>query len=470
MMNLHLYNKANSIKRLKFFFSLFILLFFAACQYDDDTPAPVEDSINGLWFVADKGWIWEFNDGKDVFYNVNATGCSIQNDNFNLEDFYGFKVDLVSATELIVTTDLSDSEIKFTRLLNQNPFCLPDQVSATEDPKVNFDHFWNIFNDYYAFFETRNINWSQYESLRDQVTADNLYDILEELVLLLEDGHVSIIDEKKDIQIESGDQILFERLNVNLNGDLTIEDIDDYDTLVNQKVKTIILKYLGGNFEIDQRDNILWGLINDDIGYINILEMGGYGTNFSDELATLNTVLDTMMTDLKKAGVSKLIIDIRFNSGGYDTVALNMASRFMDKERVSYFKKARLGNGFTENRSFSVGPSGDFQFNEDIILLTSPYTVSAAELFTLCVKELPYVTIVGENTSGTFSTILQHVLPNGAVIGLSNEIYSDAQGVVYEAVGIGPENQENRVPFLSSSDFQEEKDSGVERAIELLEK
>ena len=141
----------------------------------------------------------------------------------------------------------------------------------------------------------------------------------------------------------------------------------------------------------------------------------------------------------------------------------------MDQERLSYFKKARLGDGFTENKPFFVGPQGNFQFTDDIVLLTSPYSVSAAELFALCLKDLPNVTVVGENTSGAFSTILEHVLPNGAEIGLSNEVYTDAQGVSFEVVGIGPQTPENRVPFLSTQDFQEEKDSAIDYALEILD-
>ncbi len=448
---------------------VFLLLIFTACQSDDDTSIPTDNDIDeGFWLVADKGWVFEFTEGKDVFYTINAAGCSIQDDDFIAEDFFGFTLNQVNENEIIGTSDLSDSEIKFTRLPNQNPNCLPDQISATKDPKVNFDHFWNIFNDYYAFFETRNIDWSQYKSLRDQVTEDNFYDTLEGLAHLLEDGHVSIVDDKNNIQIESGNPKLFERLNANLSGDLIIENGDDYDALFNQKAITIVTKYLGGDFEIDERENIIWGLVNNDIGYILVSTMQGYGTNFSNELSALNTVLETIMNDLKASGVSKLILDMRFNDGGHDTVALHMVSRFMDQERISYFKKARLGDGFTENKSFSVTPKGDYQFTGDIILLTSPYTISAAELFTLCVKDLPYVTIVGENTGGAFSTILEHTLPNGATVGLSNEIYSDTQGEVFEVVGIGTENQENQIPFLSTLDFQEEKDSGIERALELL--
>ncbi|GMN11275.1 hypothetical protein MTsPCn9_11180 [Croceitalea sp. MTPC9] len=462
-------NEVHSVMNKKWYLILVVFSFFA-CQKDDERPLiPIDDPLQGYWEVAEKGWIFEFKEGSDVFYNVNTAGCSIQDADFNPIDFIGFTITQVSDNELIGTSDLSDSDVLFTRLLDQNPSCLPNQISITEDPIVNFDHFWNIFNDYYAFFEARTVDWSQYESLRDQVTEANFYDTLETLAYVLEDGHVSIVDENNDVQIESGNPRLYERLNANISGDLIIESADDYDALFNQKTATIVTEYLGGNFEIDEREKILWGTINNDVGYILVSTMEGYGTNFENELSSLNAVLDTIMNDLNESGVSKIIIDMRFNDGGYDTVALDIASRFMDQERISYFKKARLGNTFTENKPFSVAPKGNFQFTENIVLLTSPFTVSAAELFTLCLKDLSYVTVVGENTNGAFSTILTHVLPNGAEVGLSNEIYSDANGLVFEVVGVGPENQENMVPFLSTSDFEEEKDSGIDRALEILD-
>ncbi|SHJ40471.1 S41 family peptidase [Aquimarina spongiae] len=447
---------------------VFLLFFIVSCQSDDDTVSSGDSIDDGFWEVVEKGWVFEFTNGTDVFYNFNSAGCAIQDANFVPENFFGFTLDQVNENEIIGTSELSDSEIIFTRVQNPNSNCLPGMISETEDPTINFDHFWNIFNDYYAFFEARNIDWSQYESLRDQVTEENFYDVIEELAYVFEDGHVSIFDEENDVEINSGDPKLLERLNANLGGELLIESETDYSNLVDRKVNTIIGEYLGGNFEIDDNQRMVWGLINNDVGYIIIGSMEGYGTSFDNELTALNTVLDQMMSDLEESGVSKLVIDMRFNDGGFDTVALDIVSRFVDQERVSYFKKARLGDGFTENIPFSVGPKGNFQFTDDIVLLTSPYTISAAELFTLCMKDLPYVTIVGENTNGAFSTILTHILPNGAEVGLSNEIYSDAQGEVFEVVGIGPQNQENQVPFLSTLDFQEEKDSGIERALELL--
>ncbi len=162
-----------------------------------------------------------------------------------------------------------------------------------------------------------------------------------------------------------------------------------------------------------------------------------------------------------------MIIDVRFNQGGFDKVSSDIASRFTNQEHIAFSKKARLGDSFTEDQIISLSPKGDFQFNQDIVLLTSPLTASAAEIFALYLKDLPYVTIVGENTNGGFSDILTHALPNGAIIGLSNEIYSDMNGVVYEGIGVGPV-AENRVPFLFNDDFSKNIDGGIEKAIKIL--
>ncbi|SEK88560.1 Peptidase family S41 [Aquimarina amphilecti] len=451
---------------LKKYFLVLILVFLVGCKSDDDTPIIIEDTINGFWLAEDKGYVIEFTDDQDILYNVNTSGCSIADDNFKIEELAGLQLEMLNNNELIGRSELIASDIKFIRLENQNEFCLPDQISETDDPKVNYDHFWNIFNDYYAFFETRNVDWSQYEDLGEQVTSENFYQVIGELVLLLNDGHVAIDDEENNISIDSGVHGLLERLNASLSGDLVIDSDEVYDKLYNQRLEVIALKYLGGEYELDESGNIAWGII-DNVGYVNILGMEGYSDDESIELQILNSILDEMMDDFKNSGVSKLIIDVRFNGGGYDMVSIEIASRFVDQERLVFSKKARLGDSFTETTSVSVSPKGDFQFTDEIILLTSPLTASAAEIFTLCMKDLPYVTIVGDNTNGVFSDILVHVLPNGAFVGLSNEVYSDAQGVVYESIGVGP-LEENRVPLFSNDDFVEEKDSGINKAVEIL--
>ncbi|WP_025664499.1 S41 family peptidase [Aquimarina megaterium] len=464
-MNLH-----NGIINLKRCFLILSVILFTACKSDDDQPEPEpEKTINGFWLAEDKGYVVKITDTTKVLYGINSIGCTIIENNFVPEESWGVPLDLIGPDKLVGAPELSASSIEFKRLLNQNEFCLPNQIANTKDPKINFDHFWNIFNDYYAFFETRNVNWSQYKNLREQVTSDNFYDILQELVFLLKDGHVGIDDEANNIAIDAGSPDLISRLNSSLRGNLLIQSGEDYNTLYNQKLQTIAVKYLDNEFKADEKGKIVWGMIGNDIAYINILGMEGYSDTTKNEMEILNSVLDKIMNDLKGAAVSKLIIDVRFNGGGYDMASVNIASRFLDHERLAFSKKAKLGSGFTKSTSVSMTPKGDFQFKEDIVVLTSPLTASAAEVFTLCMKDLPYVTLVGDNTNGVFSDILAHTLPNGASIALSNEVYSDVNGKVYEAIGVGP-SEGNRVPLFSNDDFVNEKDSGIERAITLLNK
>jgi carboxyl-terminal processing protease len=72
--------------------------------------------------------------------------------------------------------------------------------------------------------------------------------------------------------------------------------------------------------------------------------------------------------------------------------------------------------------------------------VTSDMTVSAGEVLTLALRALPQVTHAGEATRGAFSDVLEKTLPNGWIVELSNEVYTDNQGIVWEGRGITPEH------------------------------
>ncbi|EZH74906.1 hypothetical protein ATO12_09235 [Aquimarina atlantica] len=459
-------NKYYGISIVKTFVFLFLIFLGFACHFDDDLPKI--SSKKSFWYSESKGYILEISKNKTKLYSTSTAGCTALSDDFKSEDFFGIEINEIDANTIEGESDLILSNLVFTRLPEQKESCLKNQLSKTKDPKINFDHFWNIFNDYYVFFETRGVDWSIYQKIRDQVTEDNFYDILEQIVVTLEDGHVRITDEKNNVEIKSGLPSLMTKLNAHLEGDLVIDTSDKFKKIINQKAAIITEKYFENIFQQDERGNIFWGLMEGEIGYINISGMDDYSNDFNNEIDALNEVLDKVMNDIEASGVSKLILDIRFNGGGFDKISLDIASRFIDHEQFVFSKKERLGNSFTSDQVVSINPKGDFQYTGDIILLTSPITASAAEIFALCMKDLPYVTIVGENTNGIFSTVLTHTLPNGASVGLSNEVYSDANGVVFEAIGIGPDTEENRIPFLSTIDFKNNIDSGIEKAIALL--
>jgi C-terminal processing protease CtpA/Prc len=110
-----------------------------------------------------------------------------------------------------------------------------------------------------------------------------------------------------------------------------------------------------------------------------------------------------------------------------------------------------------------VEPDGPRQFTGKVIVLTSPLTASAAEVFLMAMQTFPYVTIMGEPTSGGYSDILFRQLPMGWSFGLSNEVYRASDGEIYEKIGLPP----NVVVPLSPDSFADGTDAILDAALEL---
>jgi carboxyl-terminal processing protease len=64
--------------------------------------------------------------------------------------------------------------------------------------------------------------------------------------------------------------------------------------------------------------------------------------------------------------------------------------------------------------------------------------VSAGDTFTLMMREFPNVTHVGQRTSGSLSNSLRKFLPGSFSVFISNEIYLDPRGELFEVRGIPP--------------------------------
>ena len=444
------------------FLIVFIIsyLCLAGCTSNDDMPASTID----FWYTPQKGYVLERSAENMKLYGVSTSGCTLIDDDLISENYAGIEFNL-NGDQLIGSSNLLAGNIIFDKLNDVNDFCNINAIVPSDDPQVNFKYFWDIFNDYYAFFELRNVNWQNNLTLSSTVTSTNLYDVLESMILPLKDGHVSIINE--EVNINSNRTNLLEIINSNLSSSEAIENTAELFLVLGQRISFINSNYLNGQFNSDSNGNMIWGLINNEVGYFNVVTMEDYAS-VDQEVLTVNNLMNQVMEDVQQANIDKLIIDLRFNTGGHDGIALEIASRFITNKNTVFTKKSKNAAGFTDEQIITLAPKGNFQFTGEIVLLTSPMTASAAEIFTMCLKALPNVTIVGQNTNGVFSEILTHRLPNGTFIGLSNEIYSDNLGNVFEGIGIGPK-QENIIPFLSTNDFNNSIDSGIERSLDIFE-
>jgi len=118
--------------------------------------------------------------------------------NFEVAQF--FNEPKLSNDSAFLTTNPTDNlafEAQLERLDALPEICTGDNLITEQTPTATFEHLWHTFNDHYAFFEKRGVDWdAQYDELRpivnDAMSDSDLFDVIEALLEPLDDGHVSL--------------------------------------------------------------------------------------------------------------------------------------------------------------------------------------------------------------------------------------------------------------------------------------
>ena len=196
-----------------------------------------------------------------------------------------------------------------------------------------------------------------------------------------------------------------------------------------------------------------------EFGYIRILELEGV------DKRSLTAALHKIARDVK--ALKGIIIDIRDNPGGEDRIAVTIINRFCDRKRVAFHRKTKIGpgkNDFTPLKTWHLEPHDDTQFTGPIVLLTCDAVYSGGEVFALAIKQLPYVTIIGDHTNGIFSYQLEKKLPNGWEYCLSYQVYLSADMVCYEGKGVPADIE----LFNKKGNIENDIDPLITRALRVL--
>jgi C-terminal processing protease CtpA/Prc len=218
---------------------------------------------------------------------------------------------------------------------------------------------------------------------------------------------------------------------------------------------------------------IAYGDLSDGLGYLRMAGFSGFSESGSaiDDEAELTRALEEIFTADRVAKLKGLIIDVRWNGGGSDELALQLAGRLSDTTYVAYAKQARKDPSdpkiFTKPQSFSVEPASGPEFTGPITVLTSSLTFSAGETFTQAMLgRTPAPIRIGGNTQGIFSDVLRRNLPGSTVVfGLPNEEFITAQGFSFDGLGVPPDIC---VPTFNEADLAAAKDPAMDAARKLL--
>jgi C-terminal processing protease CtpA/Prc len=324
------------------------------------------------------------------------------------------------------------------------------------DPERNFEVLWKTFHDRYPFFDLRDVDWKkQYDTYRPNVTNktsdDELFDIFCQMLAPLHDGHVEL---KARTGGARKTRYYCPEKETRFLREFTKREIKQ---LFKTTEKTLLSHGFGKPTETEAW--MLHYCRSREFGYLRILELEGVSRR------RLTAALRKIARDFK--ALKGMIIDIRDNPGGDDSLAITIINRFCDRKQVAFHRKTKIGpgkNAFTPLKTWYLRPQGDAQFTGPIVLLTCDAVFSGGEVFALAIRQLPHVTILGDHTNGIFSYQLEKRLPNGWEYCLSYQVYLSADMVCYEGKGVPADIELSN----KMADIENDIDPLIARALRLL--
>ena len=154
-------------------------------------------------------------------------------------------------------------------------------------------------------------------------------------------------------------------------------------------------------------------MLTPDVGFLRI-------TSFSQHTYDEMTAA---LAELKKRGMTKLILDLRGNSGGYLGQSILMANEFLPAERLIVYTEDRDGNRMEE---YSDG-RGRYR-DVDLAVLIDEQSASSSEIFAGALQDNDRATIVGRRSFGKGLVQQQIPFPDGSAIRLTTARYYTPTG------------------------------------------
>ncbi|MCR4915964.1 MAG: S41 family peptidase [Prevotella sp.] len=314
-----------------------------------------------------------------------------------------------------------------------------DEDEYDDTPQGNFEALWKIIDEHYCFLDYKQheygLDWQQvYNKYRvrvqGQLTDLQLFEVLTQMLGELRDGHVNLSTSYDYGRYWSW----FENYPANVSD-------------------TLLRRYMGTDYKI--ASGLRYRILDDNIGYLRY-------ESFSSPIGEGN-IDEALMYMMLCQG---LIIDIRGNGGGDLTYAELLAARFCKEKTLVGYTQHKTGKGHSDFSSLEplyIEPSSNIRWTKPVVVLTNRQVFSAANEFTMYMKAMPMVKVVGDHTGGGAGMPFSSSLPNGWVVRFSAIPTYDAQRQSTE-FGIDPDYYVS----LSDEDVLKGRDTIIEFARQLL--
>ncbi len=153
--------------------------------------------------------------------------------------------------------------------------------------------------------------------------------------------------------------------------------------------------------------------------------------------------LKDALTQAKKLGANKIILDLRDDPGGYLQGAIDTASYFVPKGNVL------LEQDSTGQRTPVPVTGNTLDTTSTIVILTNGNTASAAEIVSGALQDNNRATVIGEPTFGTGTVLEQYSLADGSALLIGTQEWLTPKGHFIRTDKIQPNI---KVPLSANSE------------------
>lgn len=310
----------------------------------------------------------------------------------------------------------------------------PTAPTPAADFAAQFDALWTTFDREYSYFVHKQIDWNALRAAyRDRALAAGdqtaFVAVVRDMLGQLHDLHV-VIRDPNGRTLPTYEPQRF----VNWNRGV-------WDQYVAR-----------AGWTQGQTD---WGHgVLDGVPYLTI---GGWGSN-SIRTADFDAAFERYRT------APAVILDVRPNGGGNDSLAFEIAGRFTSATITVGTVRFRNGPAHTDfgpPTTRTVSPRGPWQYGGRVYLLVGAGCASSNESFIMAMSQLPNVTLVGERTAGATGNPGAFPLAGGWSYTVSRWIEYTPDGHVIEDNGLSP----NVVVPSSAADFALGRDPVLDWAL-----
>lgn len=165
--------------------------------------------------------------------------------------------------------------------------------------------------------------------------------------------------------------------------------------------------------DIPQKSISATYMIDENTGYIRIKN---FGENTYPELLIA-------LAQLSQEGFGNLIIDLRDNTGGYLTSAIQMANEFLPKNRLIVYTEGRK----SPRQDYKSDGRGSYQ-KIPLVVLINEASASASEIFAGAMQDNDRATIIGRRSFGKGLVQQQIGFTDGSMIRLTIARYYTPSG------------------------------------------